>query len=165
MLFDMKHYIDIVDYHPRYTEDTLRMWRESKAFALGKAESQSLASHRYYLNRVLAACNDIYLAIEKQSGQVLGMIATDGESITQLYVAPDAQRQGIGSCLVELAKESANNGLMLYTVEINQQAREFWQKQGFIECETKTITCDEGMIDVLCEWHPKALAQHSRMGG
>ncbi|MBE1275371.1 GNAT family N-acetyltransferase [Enterovibrio baiacu] len=158
----MNNHIDIVDYHPRYTEETLRMWRESKEFALGTAETQSLESHRYYLNRVLAACNDIYLAKEKQSGRVLGMIATDGESITQLYVAPDAQRQGIGSCLVELAKETALKGLMLYTVEINQQAREFWQKQGFIECDTKTIESDEGMFDVLCEWQPNKHTKQSR---
>ncbi|OEE61787.1 GNAT family N-acetyltransferase [Enterovibrio norvegicus FF-454] len=152
----MNHKIEIVDYHPRYTEQTMMMWRSSKEKALGKPEAHDLEAHRYYLNRILAATNRIYLAIERRTGRVLGMIAADDTFITQLYVAPGSQRQGIGSSLVHLIKETASGDLRLYTFEVNKGARYFWEKHGFIEREIGQHDNEEGLVDILCEWHNRS---------
>ncbi|MDD1794015.1 GNAT family N-acetyltransferase [Enterovibrio sp. ZSDZ42] len=152
--------IEIVDYHPRYTEQTIEMWRLSKEKALGIPEMHDLDAHRYYLNRILAATNRIYLGIERRTGRVLGMIAADGEFITQLYVAPGSQRMGIGSLLVQLIKDTSHGDLKLYTFKINHGARTFWQKHGFVECQVGQHHNEEGLVDILCEWRNATAYSH-----
>ncbi|STO77708.1 GNAT family N-acetyltransferase [Grimontia hollisae] len=149
--------IDIIDYHPRYTDQTVSMWRTSKESALGIPESHDFDQHRYYLNRILAATNHIYLAIEKRTERVLAMIAFDDRFISQLYVDPNYQHQGIGSALVDLAKETTRQDLHVYTSEINQTARTFWQKHGFIEKEARQHCHEEGLLDILYEWQRNML--------
>lgn len=148
--------IDIIDYHPRYTDQTVSMWRISKENALGIPEAHDFDQHRYYLNRILAATNHIYLAVEKRTERVLAMIAFDDRFITQLYVDPNYQHQGIGSALVELAKETTHQDLHVYTFEINQTARAFWQKHGFVEKKSRQHCNEEGLLDILCEWQRNA---------
>ncbi|CZF86149.1 GNAT family N-acetyltransferase [Grimontia marina] len=148
----MNKRIEIIDYHPRYTEQTISMWRGSKERALGIPEAHDFEAHRYYLNRILTATNRVYLAIEKRSERVLGMIAFDENAITQLYVDCEYQLQGIGSALVELAKETTSNNLQLYTFEMNEVARRFWRKHGFVEKQIGQHDNEEGLVDVLCEW-------------
>lgn len=149
--------IDIIDYHPRYTDQTISMWRTSKESALGIPEAHDFDQQRYYLNRILAATNHIYLAVEKRTERVLAMIAFDDSFITQLYVDPDYQQQGIGSTLVNLAKETTNQDLQVYTFEINQVARAFWQKHGFVEKEVEQQHNGEGQLDILCQWQRNTL--------
>ncbi|WP_325894862.1 GNAT family N-acetyltransferase [Grimontia sp. NTOU-MAR1] len=144
--------IELIDYHPRYTEQTISMWRSSKERALGIPEAHDLEAHRYYLNRILTASNRVYLALEKRSERVLGMIAFDQNFITQLYVDCDYQNQGIGSVLVDLAKETTSQNLQLYTFEMNAPARRFWKKHGFEEKQVGQHNNEEGLVDVLCEW-------------
>ncbi|WP_281543613.1 GNAT family N-acetyltransferase [Grimontia sp. SpTr1] len=144
--------IEIIDYHPRYTEQTISMWRSSKERALGIPEAHDFEAHRYYLNRILTATNRIYLALERRSERVLGLIAFDENVITQLYVDCEYQHQGIGSALVELAKETTSDNLQLYTFEMNEVARRFWRKHGFVEKQIGQHDNEEGLVDVLCEW-------------
>lgn len=148
----MNNRIEIIDYHPRYTEQTIAMWRASKELALGMPEMHDIEAHRYFLNRILAATHRIYLAVERRSETVLGMIAADDTQISQLYVHPGYQHQGIGSSLVEIVKDTAGDSLTLYTFEVNAIARKFWQKHGFVERRTGLHDNEEGMVDVLCEW-------------
>ncbi|KXF80461.1 GNAT family N-acetyltransferase [Enterovibrio coralii] len=160
----MNREIVIVDYHPRYTEQTIEMWRESKEAALGIPELHSLDSHRYYLNRILAPSHRIYLAVEKTTDTVLGMMAMDDVYISQLYIHPDHQCRGIGSALVELAQENTDH-LKLYTFEVNLPARTFWEKHGFKECEVGQHDNEEGLADILCEWkrEPASIAMQFAM--
>ncbi|NGN99807.1 GNAT family N-acetyltransferase [Grimontia sp. S25] len=148
----MNKRIEIIDYHPRYTEQTISMWRASKERALGIPEVHDFEAHRYYLNRILTTSNRVYLAVEKRAERVLGMIAFDENFITQLYVDCDHQNQGIGSTLVDLAKETTSQNLQLYTFEMNAPARCFWQKHGFEEKQIGQHDNEEGLTDVLCEW-------------
>ncbi|MDD1780100.1 GNAT family N-acetyltransferase [Enterovibrio sp. ZSDZ35] len=160
----MNREIVIVDYHPRYTEQTIAVWRRSKETALGIPEMHSLESHRYYLNRILAPSHRIFVAVEKTSDTVLGMMAMDSKHISQLYIHPDHQCRGIGSALVELAQENAER-LQLYTFEINLPARAFWEKHGFIEQEIGQHDNEEGLSDILCEWkrEPASIAMQFAM--
>ncbi|PKF49647.1 N-acetyltransferase [Enterovibrio nigricans] len=140
------------------------MWRLSKETALGLPEPHSLTSHRYYLNRILAPSHRIFLAIEKESDSVLGMMAMDKDYISQLYIHPSHQCRGIGSALVELAQENADQ-LKLYTFEINLPARAFWEKHGFQEQEIGQHDNEEGLTDILCKWRrePASISMHFAM--
>lgn len=144
--------IEIIDYHPRYTDQTVMMWRTSKERALGIPETHDVEQHRYYLNRILVATNRVYIAVDKPGQRVVGMIAFDDAFITQLYVDPEYQHIGIGSALVELAKDTAQYRLQVFTVEMNHAARLFWKKHGFREKAVSPQRNAEGLTDLLCEW-------------
>lgn len=144
--------VEIIDYHPRYTEQTIAMWRKSKEQALGMPEAHDVAQHRYFLNRILTATHSVYLAIDKYTRRVIGMIAFDDNVISQLYVEPDYQHRGIGTALVEFAKATTHQDLHLYTFAMNQGARAFWKKQGFVEKTSGPHQNEQGLGDILCEW-------------
>ena len=51
--------------------------------------------------------------------------------IEQLYLAPGWTGRGIGGRLVELAKERRPAGLDLFTFQVNDGARRFYERHGF----------------------------------
>ena len=72
--------------------------------------------------------------------------------IDQLYVAPHAQRRGLGSALLAVAKEREPR-LELWTFQCNRPARRFYEKHGFrlIE-ETDGARNDEREPDARYRW-------------
>jgi predicted acetyltransferase len=61
---------------------------------------------------------------------VAGFIAFRDEELDQLYVAPAHWTQGIGSSLLQVAKERSRC-LRLYTFQRNERARTFYERHGF----------------------------------
>jgi ribosomal protein S18 acetylase RimI-like enzyme len=59
-------------------------------------------------------------------------MALDGDEIDQLYLRPGRTGEGLGSRLVELAKERWPDGLSLYTFQANTGARRFYERHGFV---------------------------------
>ncbi|MBD2089361.1 GNAT family N-acetyltransferase [Microcoleus sp. FACHB-1515] len=68
--------------------------------------------------------------------RILGFIVVGAGAIEQLFVAGDAQRNGIGAALLSQAKQMNPDGLRLTTLQQNQQARRFYEKHGFVSGET-----------------------------
>lgn len=70
-----------------------------------------------------------------------------------LYVAPHAQRQGVGTALVDLAKSLRPAGFGLWVFESNEPARAFYRHHGFVELErTDGSANEEGAPDVRMVW-------------
>ncbi|WP_407170476.1 GNAT family N-acetyltransferase [Bradyrhizobium sp. ORS 111] len=63
-----------------------------------------------------------------------GVIAFHDDWIEQLYVLPAAQGRGIGSALLEIAKQEAHR-LQLWTFQRNARARRFYEARGFVVVE------------------------------
>jgi GNAT superfamily N-acetyltransferase len=63
---------------------------------------------------------------------VVGMMVLDGAELDQLYVAPGWTGRGIGSRFLDLAKRLRPGGLALYTFQVNQEARRFYERHGFV---------------------------------
>jgi GNAT superfamily N-acetyltransferase len=85
----------------------------------------------FYRERMFATCV-LWGAFE---GEVLaGVIAFHDDWIEQLYVLPAAQSRGIGSALLEIAKQGADR-LQLWTFQRNAQARRFYEARGFSAVE------------------------------
>jgi GNAT superfamily N-acetyltransferase len=59
-----------------------------------------------------------------------GMIAFRKDWIDQLYVPPDAQRRGVSTELLQVAKRSFDR-LQLWTFLRNVRARRFYEVRGF----------------------------------
>ncbi|HYE45519.1 MAG TPA: GNAT family N-acetyltransferase [Caulobacter sp.] len=56
--------------------------------------------------------------------------------LDQLFMAPAAKGQGIGSRLIDLAKQRLADGMWLRTAADNRPARAFYEKRGFRHTET-----------------------------
>jgi GNAT superfamily N-acetyltransferase len=85
----------------------------------------------FYRHRVLGAC-EVWGAAD--TADLLGIIAFREGWIDQLYVAPTAQRRGIGTALLGIA-QSRFARLQLWTFQRNLPARRFYEARGFVLAE------------------------------
>ena len=143
--------VTLITYDSKYAVDAVAMWRDSKERALGVREIHSFESHVDFLNQILNEENTVYLAIRRNRESVVGLMATDGVYINQLYIHIDYQRMGIGERFLRLAKTESSGRLRLRTFDINSGARTFYEKHGF---EIIGHGCDneENLPDILYEW-------------
>jgi GNAT superfamily N-acetyltransferase len=73
--------------------------------------------------------------------------------VEHLYVRPDVQRAGIGSALLEVAKNRRPSGLRLWVFQRNHGARAFYARHGFAEVRfTDGSDNEENEHDVLRAW-------------
>jgi ribosomal protein S18 acetylase RimI-like enzyme len=144
-----KHKIIITQFDPKYAEQTVQMWRESKEKAIGQKEIHSFENHVNFLNHILAKHFQIDLAL--MDHKVVGMIAYNHIQISQLYIHNDYQGIGIGLTLLEKVKRNSNGRLTLFTFEVNKMAQRFYEKHGF-KIIGKGHENEENLADILYEW-------------
>jgi ribosomal protein S18 acetylase RimI-like enzyme len=65
-----------------------------------------------------------------EGGDLTGIIAFRTDWIDQLYVLPEAQRLGVDSELLQIAKRAFDR-LQLWTFQRNAPARRFYEARGF----------------------------------
>lgn len=86
--------------------------------------------------------------------EVAGYIAVQGHTIEALYVRPRYQGRGVGSALLQLAKDRSDGSLDLWTFLRNVGARRFYESRGFVTVEfTDGTGNEEREPDVRYEWH------------
>ena len=85
---------------------------------------------RDWIRDELMTRDEVWVATEAD-GIVVGFIALGGDDVDQLYVRPDRFDRGIGSRLLDLAKERRPGGLGLFTFQENARARAFYEGRGF----------------------------------
>jgi ribosomal protein S18 acetylase RimI-like enzyme len=84
---------------------------------------------------------------------VAGFMSLNADHLDQLYVHPDYYRQGIGSMLLQKAKERSPNRLSLFTFQRNDRARTFYESHGFTVVDTDDGSRNEEQEpDVHYEW-------------
>ena len=85
----------------------------------------------------------------------VGMMTVADGWLEQLYVEPDSLREGIGSLLLDRAKELSPAGLDLWTFQVNAPARRFYEASGFVAVEfTGGDDNMERQPDVRYRWRP-----------
>jgi GNAT superfamily N-acetyltransferase len=103
----------------------------------------------FYRERVFKAC-ELWGAFDNAG--MIGIIAFRTDWIDQLYVLPMAQRQGIGTQLLQVAQQSWPR-LLLWTFQRNLQARRFYEARGFaLVEETDGSRNEEKEPDALYFW-------------
>ncbi|MCA0987244.1 GNAT family N-acetyltransferase [Guptibacillus algicola] len=146
---DSKQDVILTPYHPKYGEQTVSMWRQSKERALGQKEIHSFEKHVHFINHIVHKKYEVEIALLHET--VVGMIAYNEEEIDQLYIHVDYQGFGIGSTLLHRAKEQSSGKLSLYTFEVNKNAQRFYEKYGFTIIG-RGHENEENLPDILYEW-------------
>jgi ribosomal protein S18 acetylase RimI-like enzyme len=127
----MHENFDVVDYAPKYGHDLVRMWRESFERAVGIVDRHSLEDQRRYLEESVVPHNRVLVVVSKATAEVIGFMAMTPEVISQLYVHVSHQHDGIGSMLINMAKQQSTGRLRLFTFKVNKVAQRFYEQHGF----------------------------------
>ena len=91
--------------------------------------------------------------VAEANGRMVGFIALRDASVEQLYVRQPWTGRGIGSRLIDLAKDRHPGGLELWTFQVNTGARRFYERHGFRAVEmTDGSANEEHQPDVRYAW-------------
>jgi ribosomal protein S18 acetylase RimI-like enzyme len=120
----------IVPYRPQMLRPLVDLWRASFEHGVGVVDPHPIEAQRqFFVEHVAARCE---VSVVLRDAAIVGFVASDAESIAQLYVRVGCLRQGIGSRLVELAKSRSSGSLWLFTFARNAVARRFYERHGFV---------------------------------
>ena len=142
--------VTVAEFHVDHAEELVRMWRASFEYGVGITDPHPLADQREYLFSEVQPKNSIRVAVLK--GVLVGFVAANRESLSQLYVRVGFHGLGIGTCLLNSAKGQSDGSLWLYTFARNRRACGFYEKNGFIDM-THGFEPMWGLEDIRFEWH------------
>jgi GNAT superfamily N-acetyltransferase len=100
----------------------------------------------------LIATSETWVA--EEDGRIVAMMVLGAASLDHLYVAPGHQGRGLGTRLLELAREQRPAGIGLWAFQRNGPARDFYERRGFVPVEFTPGDNEEGEPDVRYEWRP-----------
>ncbi len=113
----------------------------------------SAAEITAWIRHEVLAKDDVWVAVIE--GRAIAFAALGGGFLNHLYVHPDHQGRGIGAALLDRAKAEAAEGLSLWAFEPNMGAIRFYERHGFVTCETTDGQGNEEKIpDRLMAWRP-----------
>jgi len=113
---------------------------------------QALDSERalaVFRSDILSACN---LWVEASGPDIRGFIALNGAYVDRLYVDPQCQGLGIGTRLIQHAKNLNPAGLNLHTHQQNVRACNFYESLGFEAVAFGISPAPELIPDVEYRW-------------
>ncbi|HPF08026.1 MAG TPA: GNAT family N-acetyltransferase [Spirochaetota bacterium] len=101
------------------------------------------------------AMRDLYLPsaeiyVNNDHGKVNGFIALNGDSVAALFVSPESQGRGIGSRLLNWAKELRGT-IELFVYKENVKSFEFYRKHLFA-AEGEHVDGRTGRVQILMRW-------------
>jgi GNAT superfamily N-acetyltransferase len=121
--------VELLPFLPAFAGEVVAMWRESFEAAVGVSEPHTMEQQCAYLLNNVVPTNRVVIAVV--GNRVIGFVAASDERIDQLYVHRDYQGAGVGSQMLQWAKENSCGRLHLFTFERNERARRFYEARGF----------------------------------
>ncbi|MEV5750616.1 GNAT family N-acetyltransferase [Actinoallomurus sp. NPDC052308] len=107
---------------------------------------------RWIRDVVLRECRT-FVAV--RAGEIVGYAALKRDLLQDLYLRPDALRQGIGTRLLEEVKRNSPGGVSLHVFQQNAGARAFYEHHGFTIVATSDGSANmEGLPDLTLNWSP-----------
>jgi ribosomal protein S18 acetylase RimI-like enzyme len=107
---------------------------------------------RWIRDVVLRQCRT-WVAV--RDAEIMGYAALDGDLLEDLYLRPDARRQGIGTLLLDEVRRHSPDGLSLYVFQQNTEARAFYEHHGFTVLDTNDGERNmENLPDLTLRWTP-----------
>ena len=131
----------------------VKRWHETNRVSYRYNEVQqrhTLAEARdFFRNKVLPAC---HVLVATDVERLLGMLALQAAWIRHLAVFPEHQRKGVGTALLQQARELSPRELRLFTFQRNDAARAFYAKHGFTVVAFGVSPAPELEPDVEYRW-------------
>lgn len=139
---------------PRDAGEIAALYLASRAEALPYLRRcHSDAEVRDWIGTVMLATGETWVA--REAGRILGFMTVNGEELDQLYLLPGHFRRGLGSLLLDKARERSPARLCLFTFQRNQAACAFYERHGFRIVDLNDgARNEEGEPDILYEWRP-----------
>jgi len=143
----------IREYQPGDFDAVTILWRISREKSL--PEFQRAKGHFFYEDRDffrdhVLPNNTVWVA--EMDHRPVAFMAVRDDFIDHLYVDPDYQNRGIGKALLEHARQLSPEHLWLYTLQINTNARAFYEKNGFVAEKFGVSPPPENEPDVDYHW-------------
>ena len=105
------------------------MWREAFEHGVGIVDPNPIEEQRAYLIERVLPEHEVTVALEGQ--RIVGFLASNAESVSQLHVRVGCHGRGIGCELLRRAMAASAGSLWLYTFARNERARRFYERNGF----------------------------------
>ncbi|MEP7134414.1 MAG: GNAT family N-acetyltransferase [Chloroflexota bacterium] len=129
------------------------LWRVSREKSLPDFQQRKgyffYQDRDYFQSHVLME-NEIWVATVNK--RPVAFMATNQEFIDQLYIDPNYWRQGIGNAMLALARKFSPEHVWLYTLQVNVNARAFYEKNGFVAEKFGVSPAPESEPDVEYHW-------------
>jgi GNAT superfamily N-acetyltransferase len=143
----------IRDYRAEDFDAVTILWRISREKSL--PDFQRAKGHFFYEDQDYFRYNilledDVWVVEVNQ--RPVAFMAMQNDFIDQLYIHPDYQRKGIGKALLDFARGQSPNHVWLYTLQVNVNARTFYEKNGFIAEKFGISPPPESEPDVEYHW-------------
>ena len=128
------------------------VWLRSFAGAYAFPHAHSDDDVRRWIREEVVPGKEVWVAEDPRG--LVGFIALAPGWVEHLYVDPVAQGEGVGRRLLELAQaRDATGELQLYTFQVNDRARRFYARNGFVEVELGDGSSnEERQPDVRLRW-------------
>jgi ribosomal protein S18 acetylase RimI-like enzyme len=85
----------------------------------------------------------------------VAFMAMNKDFVDQLYIHPNYWRQGLGLALLNIARARSPEHVWLYTLQVNANARAFYEKNGFVAEKFGISPPPESEPDVEYHWRKK----------
>jgi len=108
---------------------------------------------REYFDNVVLRDMEVWV-IDTSNRGIVALMALSPGWVEHLHVEPELTGHGLGSRLLDVAKERSRAGLDLWTFQSNVGARRFYERHGFVEVATTDGDNEEGEPDVRYHWGP-----------
>ncbi len=141
---------------PQELDDVAEVWWQSLDDStqwLRPEQKHPVEEAMTFFRKVVAQRCEIWVA--ERGNEIVGVLAMQQDEIDRMYVATEAQGQGIGSALVDHAKAMHQRGLRLVTLQGNAQACRFYERHGFVAYKTSRSPPPEDEPDVWYRWRSK----------
>jgi GNAT superfamily N-acetyltransferase len=143
----------IREYREEDFDSVTILWRVSREKAM--PEFQRAKGHFFYEDQNYFQSHilkDNKVWVVEFENHPIAFMALNDDFIDHLYVHPDYWRKGIGSLLLQFAREQSPEHLWLYTLQINTNARVFYEKNGFVAEKLGVSPAPESEPDVEYHW-------------
>jgi ribosomal protein S18 acetylase RimI-like enzyme len=148
----------IRDYRLEDFDAVTILWRISREKSL--PEFQRAKGHFFYEDQAYFrdhVLKDNQVFVVESDQRPVAFMAMRDDFIDHLYVHPDNQQRGIGKALLDLARQLSAEHIWLYTLQINTNARAFYEKNGFVAEKFGISPPPENEPDVEYHWrNPKS---------
>jgi ribosomal protein S18 acetylase RimI-like enzyme len=143
----------IRDYRDADFDAVTILWRVAREKSLPDFQRQKgyffYEDQNYFRDHVL---KENHVWVVEVDDHPVAFMAMKNDFIDQLYIHPDYQRRGIGKALLDFARQRSPEHVWLYTLQVNVNARTFYEKNGFIAEKFGISPPPESEPDIEYHW-------------